>query len=283
MFGRNGSGGSEPEPTVAEAKPTAETAAMPQAIAATPQVVELEPQRGSKTGLLIVLAVAIVIPLVVVFVGRSEPTVETPPQPVSTRAPPSTDGPQARPPGSTHTEPGDPKLAALLEDEKARAEAKAKAAKVKAALHPRDPKVIPPGTPEESAKAFSKLPVSMHDQAPVGAIAKSGLHIDMVELGRDYDNGCVGTTEQFSATTDMIANVCFRAVHARVDELVWVIWEKDGVVTRRGKVRIRDIHAYKTRAYLKLRPEYLGSWTVRISPEGEDGTDLAVVDFEIVE
>ena len=41
---------------------------------------------------------------------------------------------------------------------------------------PRDPSVIPPGTPAESAKAFSKLPVSVSDGPPIGGIG----HIDGV-------------------------------------------------------------------------------------------------------
>ena len=62
-----------------------------------------------------------------------------------------------------------------------------------------------------------------------------------------------------------------------------MIWEKDGKVTRRGRVRIPDLHAYTTRAYLLVRPEYVGRWRVRIVPDGEEAIDLAVAEFEITE
>jgi hypothetical protein len=71
-------------------------------------------------------------------------------------------------------------------------------------------------------------------------------------------------------------------IHPRSEQTLRVFWEKDGTVTRRGKVRIPEgLHAYKTRAYLQVRPEYVGSWRVRIVPEGEEDTSLVVAEFEI--
>lgn len=151
-------------------------------------------------------------------------------------------------------------------------------------VNPRDPKLIPPGTPEENQKAFLKLPVSIHDGPPIGGIGRSGIHIDEVSTARGRDNtDCDDPTKRFSVSGDEYVNVCFRVVHVREQEWLRVIWEKDGKVTRRGRVRIPDLHAYTTRAYLLLRPEYVGSWKVRIVPEGEDDTDLAVTEFEIGE
>jgi hypothetical protein len=151
-------------------------------------------------------------------------------------------------------------------------------------VNPRDPSVIPPGTPEENTKAFLKLPVSIHDGPPVGGIGRSGIHIDTVSTARGRDNSsCNDPAQHFSVAKDEYVNVCFRIVHVREQESLRVIWEKDGKVTRRGRVRIPELHAYTTRAYLLLRPEYKGSWRVRIVPDGEENIDLAVAEFEISE
>jgi hypothetical protein len=150
---------------------------------------------------------------------------------------------------------------------------------------PRDPSLIPPGTPEENAKAFIKLPVSLHDGPPLGSIGRSGIHVDAIAMSRGRDNSeCDDPTRSFTVSGAEFINVCFRVVHPRAQETLRVVWEKDGAVTRRGKVRIpENLHAYKTRAYLQVRPEYVGSWRVRIVPEGEEDTDLAVAEFEIQE
>jgi hypothetical protein len=151
--------------------------------------------------------------------------------------------------------------------------------------NPRDPSLIPPGTPAENAKAFSKLPVAPSDGPPLGGIGSTGIHIDQIAMGQGRDNTeCDPMSRQFSATGTEYISVCFRAIHPRSQETLRVFWEKDGAVTRRGKVRIPEgLHAYKTRAYLQVRPEYVGSWRVRIVPEGEESIDLGVAEFEVVE
>jgi hypothetical protein len=151
-------------------------------------------------------------------------------------------------------------------------------------VDPRDPSLIPPGTPEENAKAFIKLPESIHDGPPIGGIGRSGIHIDAISTSRGRNNtDCDQPTESFSIGVAKYVNVCFRAVHPREQETLRVIWEKDGKITRRGRVRIPELHAYTTRAYLLLRPEYIGDWRVRIVPDGEDEIDLAVAEFVITE
>jgi hypothetical protein len=151
--------------------------------------------------------------------------------------------------------------------------------------NPRDPSLIPPGTPVENAKAFAKLPVAPSDGPPLGGIGRTGIHIDQIAMGEGRDNnGCEQPSRQFSASGTEFINVCFRVIHPRAAETLRVFWEKDGATTRRGKVRIPEgLHAYKTRAYLQVRPEYVGSWRVRIVPEGEESIDLGVAEFEIVE
>ena len=42
-----------------------------------------------------------------------------------------------------------------------------------------------------------------------------------------------------------------------------MLWQKDGGTVRRGKVVVPAVHAYRTRAYLVMRKEYVGRWTVR--------------------
>jgi hypothetical protein len=154
----------------------------------------------------------------------------------------------------------------------------------RSSLDPRDPSLIPPGTPDENAKAFSKLPVSIHDGPPIGGIGRTGVHIDAISTSRGRNNtDCDNPTETFSLASAKYVNVCFRVVHPREQESLRVIWEKDGKVTRRGRVRIPDLHAYTTRAYLLLRPEYVGSWRVRIIPEDDDTVDLAVAEFVVTE
>lgn len=151
-------------------------------------------------------------------------------------------------------------------------------------VHPRDPSVIPPGTPDENTKAFSKLPVSIHDGPPIGGIGRSGVHIDTISTAGGRDNSdCRDPTQRFSIGADEYVNVCFRVVHPRQQEWLRVLWEKDGRITRRGRVRIPDLHAYTTRTYLLVRPEYVGRWRVRIMPEGEESIDLAVAEFAITQ
>ena len=150
-------------------------------------------------------------------------------------------------------------------------------------VDPRDPSLVPAGTPEENAKAFLKLPVSIHDGPPLGGIGRSGIHIDEISTARGRDNtDCREPTQRFSISDEYV-NVCFRIVHPREQEWLRLFWEKDGKVTRRGRVRVPELHAYTTRAYLLLRPEYVGSWRVRIAPDGEEDIDLAVAEFSITE
>jgi hypothetical protein len=60
-----------------------------------------------------------------------------------------------------------------------------------------------------------------------------------------------------------------------------VLWEKDGELFRRRGVQIPELHAYRTRAYLVLRREYIGSWKARVL--SVDGLELASASFVVVE
>ncbi|MCA9698483.1 MAG: DUF2914 domain-containing protein [Myxococcales bacterium] len=265
-------------------------------------------ESGSSSGMFILLAIVAVIAIVVVTqIGGSGETKpqhaksDAEPGPVAVTPGPKApdksrteawkpeedpDGPKAPQPAGSESESDDGSAADTTEEtstDSETGELQPPPQKPKVA-DPRSPSVVPANTPEENAKAFFKLPVSMHDGPPLGAIGRSGIHIDEISMGHGYESGdCTEPGQRFSVAGDELANVCFRVVHPREEETVRIYWEKDGVVTRRGKVRIRDIHAYKTRAYLQLRPEYVGSWRVRILPETEDDTPLAVIDFRIVE
>lgn len=141
----------------------------------------------------------------------------------------------------------------------------------------------PPGTPPAIARVFRRLPVSVSDGPPVAGIGASGIHVDKIWLGSRHDKqGCAGKSDGFSIRGRDEVNVCFRVVHGRGEEDVDVIWEKDGdLAQRRRGVTIPPLHAYRTRAYLVLRNEYVGAWRVRVY--SEDGVELASSTFHVVE
>ncbi|WAS94032.1 DUF2914 domain-containing protein [Nannocystis punicea] len=144
------------------------------------------------------------------------------------------------------------------------------------------PRTVPPGTPPAIARVFERLPVGIHDEPPVGAIGTSGIHVDKIWVGQAYEReGCTGESEKFSLAKHGAVNVCFRVVHSRVEETVDVLWEKDGELFRRRAVQIPELHAYRTRAYLVLRREYIGSWKARVV--SVDGIELAAAAFAVVE
>jgi hypothetical protein len=145
-----------------------------------------------------------------------------------------------------------------------------------------DPRAVPPGTPPAIARVFQRLPVAIHDGPPLGGIGATGIHVDKIWLGTSYEkDGCASETERFSLSRDSQVNVCFRVVHSRQEEAVEVEWVKDGAVFRRRAVNIPDIHAYRSRAYLVLRREYIGAWQARVL--SADGVALASVDFTVTE
>lgn len=147
---------------------------------------------------------------------------------------------------------------------------------------PAGPRTVPPGTPPAIARVFERLPVGIHDKPPVGAIGATGIHVDKIWVGHAYEReGCSGESEQFSLASHGQVNVCFRVVHSRTEESVEVRWEKDGELFRRRAVQIPDLHAYRTRAYLVLRREYIGNWKARVM--SVDGMELAVASFDVVE
>jgi hypothetical protein len=76
------------------------------------------------------------------------------------------------------------------------------------------------------------------------------------------------------------AGVCVRVVHAREKEELQVLWQKHGGSTRRSKMVVLPMHAYRTRGYLVLRSEYIGDWTVRIL--SADDVELARHEFTVV-
>ncbi len=143
------------------------------------------------------------------------------------------------------------------------------------------PRVVPPGTPPANARAFQRIPVALQDGPPVGGIGASGIHVDKIWLGSAYEReGCTGEGERFSLERHRQVNVCFRVVHSRAEEGAEVLWEKDGAPFRRRPVTIPDLHAYRTRAYLVLRPEYVGQWAARVV--SSEGVELGSASFVVV-
>jgi len=148
---------------------------------------------------------------------------------------------------------------------------------------PRDLREPPKGASPAAARAFSRIPLAIHDGPPVGGIGQTGIHVDKIWLGSDYGkHGCEGKSDAFSVRAGEQVNVCFRAVHSRVEERVEVVWEKQSASTqRRRDLTIPPLHAYRTRAYLVLRGEYIGDWTVRIL--SEDQVELATASFTVMD
>jgi hypothetical protein len=147
---------------------------------------------------------------------------------------------------------------------------------------PGDPRAVPEGTPVAIARVFQRLPVAIHDGPPLGGIGASGIHVDKIWLGTRYEkDGCADETASFSLARHSQVNVCFRAVHSRVEESVEVEWVKEGAPFRRRGVQIPDLHAYRSRAFLVLRREYLGAWQARVL--SNDGVVLATIDFTVTE
>ena len=145
-----------------------------------------------------------------------------------------------------------------------------------------DPRTPPPGTPPEIAATFARLPVSPADLPPVGGVGATGIHVDRIEMGAGYDKtGCKDVAREFSVSKLEEINVCLRVVHPREEEMMSIVWQKkDGSTARRGKIAVVSLHAYRTRAYLRLRAEYVGEWVVRIM--SADGVELAEHAFSIV-
>ncbi len=144
-----------------------------------------------------------------------------------------------------------------------------------------DPREPPPGTPPEIAAVFRHLPVGPADRPPVGGIGATGIHIDHIAMGSEMQGAtCRGHTDRFSVAGGDKAGVCVRVVHTREKEELQVLWQKHGGSTRRSKMVVLPMHAYRTRGYLVLRSEYIGDWTVRIL--SSDGVELARHDFTVV-
>lgn len=144
-------------------------------------------------------------------------------------------------------------------------------------------RVAPPGTSPEAEAAFSSLPIGAADLPPVGGIGHSGIHVDRIATGARYERGghCADVKRVYSISARERVNVCIRVVHPREKEDVTIYWEKDGGTMRRSQIPIVPMHAYRTRAYLVLRREYVGDWTVRV--HSADGVELAQDSFRVVE
>ncbi len=140
--------------------------------------------------------------------------------------------------------------------------------------------VAPPGSPSAGVAALRKLPKSDRDRPPLRGVGVSGIHLDRLDLGSAYDNGvCQGSNRSYAASATKAVHVCFRAVHRRQTERVLVKWSKNGRLVRRAWVVIPAAHAYRTRAGLRLRDSYVGSWTVTV--ESADGIVLASDGFKV--
>lgn len=145
-----------------------------------------------------------------------------------------------------------------------------------------DARAVPEGTPPGIAATFRRIPLTVSDHGPVSGIGESGLHVDRMSVGTVFrKNRCRKPLERYAVSSGDDVSFCFRAVHRRIDETVTVHWKKEGRLVRRSFVNIPAIHAYRTRAKLALRREYVGWWDVIAM--AADGTEIARARFEVVE
>jgi hypothetical protein len=145
---------------------------------------------------------------------------------------------------------------------------------------PRDPSLVPAGTPAANAKAFAKLPAVKGDGPPVGGIGPNGIHIDTLEVGKGWERSkCDQVSSVFTAGVDEKVNVCMRVVHPREEVELTIVWEHEGKVAQRSKESVQAIHAYLTRGWLPVKSERKGKW--KASVQASDGTVLGEVNFEI--
>lgn len=146
--------------------------------------------------------------------------------------------------------------------------------------NPRDPSVIPAGTPAANIKAFNKLPVVEGDGPPLGGIGVNGIHIDQLEVGKGWESSkCDLVGNVFTAGVDEKVNVCMRVIHPREEQELTIVWSRDGKVAQRSKVAVKAIRAYLTRGWLPVKTERIGKWTASI--QTADGTVLGEATFEI--
>jgi len=134
----------------------------------------------------------------------------------------------------------------------------------------------------EAARAYAQLPRTAEDRQPIGRVSRSGLHVDRIGMGDTHDRGtCGGPEAVFSVRENGKAHACFRVIHPRQAETVTVLWQHDGRVVRRARVPIpSDRHSFRTRAGIRLHPEYQGQWLVRVLDD--EGVELATHEFEVV-
>ncbi len=141
--------------------------------------------------------------------------------------------------------------------------------------------MLPAGTPDANAAAFTSLPLSKRDKAPVAGIGASGIHLDELVVGQGWlDSRCEQPRTSFDANAaGERVNVCFRVVHPKLDERVSVEWSLGGKLRTTTSVGVKASHAYLTRAWLPVGPSRAGAWTATV--KSGDGVVLGEVAFEI--
>ncbi len=146
---------------------------------------------------------------------------------------------------------------------------------------PRDPVLVPEGTPEANRKAFLALPIAKGDKRPVGGIGPGGIHLDELVIGKGWvQSRCETATGEFTAGIDDKVSLCVRVVHPRgTEEELTVKWIKEGKGPKRSKLTVKPIHAYLTRVWLPVKNWSKGSWTVVV--EASDGTELGKGSFTV--
>ena len=111
-------------------------------------------------------------------------------------------------------------------------------------------------------------------------VDRKGERLQVKELTLSESVGrtrCGDERAHFELKKDSEIALCF-LVERTVRGRLRILWEREGVTERRSLFRIAPAKRFRSRAELKLRSGYEGSWTARIMKDNEE---LAAIDFRI--
>jgi hypothetical protein len=153
----------------------------------------------------------------------------------------------------------------------------------------RAPRPAPAPEPQKTTDPTSE-PVAPDDQPPapaadptaLGGVTDKGTFIDELVVGDgDKKGSCTSPRNSFSIAKDERAYACFHIMHPREGDRLTVRWRKDGDTKRRSFFPMnKSVEATRTRAFMRVREGYEGSWSIHVS--GPNGTELASAKFTIV-
>jgi hypothetical protein len=112
-------------------------------------------------------------------------------------------------------------------------------------------------------------------------VTDKGTFIDELVVGdADKRGSCTSPRSTFSIAKDQRIYACFHITRPRAGDKLTVRWRKDGDTKRRSFFPMtKTVEATRTRAFMKVREGYEGTWSVHVT--GPNGTELASATFTI--